>query len=327
MPPPVSDWVTNRGTGNSLTYNTPAPFTSAFQLGPQITDQLKVADHYIFSVDSVAGTCQCYQNGVAVSATATNMFNAFLGTSIQNPCPQGYEGTYWGNFFPDGAQLSEVYFSATPSFYDLSIPANLAKFVTSRNSIPVPVALGSNGQIPTGSSAGAYYTLMGTDISSNYAPYLLQSIGVQILSTSPNGPVTTDQGGFSPLNYRYFVVSFWAGSLGVIDPSNNNNGLYPFYAAPEGNINFVDNFNTKPLSVGNFMFVLSNNPSYFKKTLVFSTQYYPPLSNSVITQSYAFQYPLASDGGGGGGSSPNITPQGIYVLTKRGRDGNAEGTR
>jgi hypothetical protein len=68
------------------------------------------------------------------------------------------------NFFR--GKLGAVWFNT--SYIDLSVPANLAKFVTGTGINAAPVDLGATGQLPTGTSPLVYLPMYGNDAGRNY---------------------------------------------------------------------------------------------------------------------------------------------------------------
>lgn len=63
-------------------------------------------------------------------------------------------------------RLGAVWFNT--SYIDLSVPANLAKFVTGTGINAKPVDLGATGELPTGSSPFIYLPMYGNDAGRNY---------------------------------------------------------------------------------------------------------------------------------------------------------------
>lgn len=124
-----------------------------------------------------------YINGVAATVTwntyTNDNMNLSYGTTLKIGCR--YDDT---NFY-DG-QLSNFYLDQ--SYVDLSVAANLAKFVTGTGINAKPVSLGANGELPTGSSPLIYLPLYGNSpgVNKGTAGDFTAGAGSNIGSRGPN---------------------------------------------------------------------------------------------------------------------------------------------
>ena len=106
-----------------------------------------------------------YLNGVLQTptwGTYTNTDIDFLPTGTPS-CTVG-RATTSGSFL-DG-RLGALWFNT--SYIDLSVAANLAKFVTGTGIDAKPVDLGANGELPTGTSPIIYLPMYGNNAGKNY---------------------------------------------------------------------------------------------------------------------------------------------------------------
>lgn len=100
-------------------------------------------------------------NGQAVAATWSTYTNDnidFTHTTYQ-------VGRYSTNQYLNG-RLGALWFNT--SYIDLSVPDNLAKFVTGTGIDAKPVDLGANGELPTGTSPLIYLPMYGNNAGKNY---------------------------------------------------------------------------------------------------------------------------------------------------------------
>lgn len=106
-----------------------------------------------------------YINGVADNATwATYTDDSIDFTVTTTPA---YNIGKWigGSAFTNG-RLGEVFFHT--SYIDLSVPDNLAKFVTGTGIDAKPVDLGANGELPLGVQPLIYLPMYGNNAGKNY---------------------------------------------------------------------------------------------------------------------------------------------------------------
>jgi hypothetical protein len=172
--------------GSSVTFGAEENPTTGGTLIDYVTVPVsapKMLNHFCMSFDTVSGQVQLYVNGQPVSVPWV------AGAS--------YPGAMGGNpnatFGVNGNDLADLYINPLASFYDLSIPSNLAKFITPAGN---PVSLGSNGQTPTGSIPLAFHSF-GQDNSAIIGQQSNRPQGV-----SMGGSRYSLVGGGSPLPYR-----------------------------------------------------------------------------------------------------------------------------
>jgi hypothetical protein len=118
------------------------------------------------SIDlSSTSTRHVYINGQSVSPTWTNYSNDTIQFYIAavpryrvgaNQTPSGYVN----------GGLGALWFNT--SYIDLSVPSNLAKFVTGTGINAKPVDLGASGELPTGTSPLIYLPMYGNNAGKNY---------------------------------------------------------------------------------------------------------------------------------------------------------------
>lgn len=102
--------------------------------------------HFIVSVDSVNHRAQCYVNGKACAIVSANWYDSGMMAS-----PATVVGGY-PNYVSIGSSTvsscwADAVWALPSSFYDLSVPANLASFIDSSGN---PVFLGAHGELPFG---------------------------------------------------------------------------------------------------------------------------------------------------------------------------------
>lgn len=100
-----------------------------------------------------------YTNSTINFAPATNPRISVGASTRLSPGGGGVDSYYSGN-------IGAIYLST--SYIDLSVPANLAKFVTGTGINASPVDLGATGQLPTGTSPLVYLPLYGNNAGRNY---------------------------------------------------------------------------------------------------------------------------------------------------------------
>lgn len=107
-----------------------------------------------------------YINGVDYTSTVT--WTTYLATSILNFSYSLFNTTV-------GSSGTSLYFNGrigalwfNNSYIDLSVAANLAKFVTGTGIDAKPVDLGANGELPTGTSPLIYLPMYGNNAGKNY---------------------------------------------------------------------------------------------------------------------------------------------------------------
>ncbi len=118
----------------------------------------------VFSVDmSNTANRSVYING----QSATTSWSAYIDTNLHLTYSGSGGGYYVGllSAFFNG-RLGHLYFDT--SYIDLSVPANLAKFVTGTGIDAKPVDLGANGELPTGTAPLIYLPMFGNNAGKNY---------------------------------------------------------------------------------------------------------------------------------------------------------------
>jgi hypothetical protein len=129
---------------------------------------LVIGRTYILSMSvdlSNSSNRHAYLNGAALSMTWSTYVSGNIDLAITTS-PRYYVaasenlGTYY-----DG-RLGNVFFHT--SYIDLSVPANLAKFVTGTGIDAKPVDLGANGELPFGTAPLIYLPMYGNNAGKNY---------------------------------------------------------------------------------------------------------------------------------------------------------------
>lgn len=116
----------------------------------------------VFSIDSTdSSKCVCYVNGVA----ATRTVNTFLNQTMELASGVAYLGYYARNASYYAITCGSLWFNT--SYIDLTVQANREKFVTGTGINAMPVSLGTNGELPTGSSPLIYLPLLATSAGKN----------------------------------------------------------------------------------------------------------------------------------------------------------------
>jgi hypothetical protein len=139
-------WPWDFSFSNNGTFFLGIPSASQFAWWSYPTSALDGgAVHVVLSVDLATQQFQAYVNGVAATQTSNDM----TSTSFPN---QSYS-PYW-LFSPTSGNaalcVGDLYLGWGTSFFDLSIAANLAKFINPTTKYPV--YLGATGQLPTGTA-------------------------------------------------------------------------------------------------------------------------------------------------------------------------------
>lgn len=117
-----------------------------------------------------------YINGQAVTMTWTTYNNSALSYTGNYSFNVGGQNNGSGsatNIFL--GQIGDLWFNT--SYIDLSVPANLSKFVTGTGIDAKPVDLGATGELPTGSTPYIYLPLIGQNNSALKVTANLGSIG------------------------------------------------------------------------------------------------------------------------------------------------------
>ncbi len=104
-----------------------------------------------------------YCNGEAASVTWATYTNGSVNFS-GNQVVVGARADGVSNFF--NGRLGNVFFDT--KYIDLSVAANLAKFVTGTGIDAKPVSLGANGELPTGTAPLIYLPMYGNNAGKNY---------------------------------------------------------------------------------------------------------------------------------------------------------------
>jgi hypothetical protein len=198
-----------------------------------------------------------YVNGQAASVTWSTYTVGgsidFVG-SANNGVAVGYDAAAAGGNYFNG-KIGAVWFNT--SYIDLSVPANLAKFVTGTGINATPVDLGATGQLPTGTSPLIYLPLYGNNAGRNYGtggnftvnsgPYT----GARgpnefwgnwaVMSNAPTGnnALFRNTGVVGVANSKTFTLSF---AVNLTSRPNNSGFLY--FIGTAGNIAFFVSFDT-----------------------------------------------------------------------------------
>jgi hypothetical protein len=121
-----------------------------------------------FSVDfRSSSTRTVYLNGEPLSGTWSSYSNSDVPFT-NTPYRVGVRSDSLTGYF--NGRIGRVYLSASSNtgYIDLSVPANLAKFVSGTGINAAPVDLGATGQLPTGTSPQLYLPMYGNDAGKNY---------------------------------------------------------------------------------------------------------------------------------------------------------------
>lgn len=166
---------------NYLPDNTPTPLVAW-----TITAAPQSVNHFLISIDSVAQTYQCYVNGHACPIFVAGANVPGNMTNVSDPINVfQIAGSLNTGSVPINVPITEFWLGDTASFFDLTNPANVAKFY---GGAETPVYLGINGEIPTGSAPPLYFTdrLLG-------APARLNMDNVVVTSLTTESPCTVAQ--------------------------------------------------------------------------------------------------------------------------------------
>jgi hypothetical protein len=121
-----------------------------------------------FSVDfRSSSTRTVYLNGEPLSGTWSSYSNSTVPFT-NTPYRVGVRSDALIGYF--NGRIGRVYLGASSNtgYIDLSVPANLAKFVTGTGINATPVDLGATGQLPTGTSPQLYLPMYGNNAGKNY---------------------------------------------------------------------------------------------------------------------------------------------------------------
>lgn len=140
-------------TGSVLLVNATVDITGGFVVGRNYTVTI--------SIDTTNSSKRhVYVNGTAATVT----WSTYTSGSI-----------YFAQTWRIGREATTPYFNGrlgalwfNTSYIDLSVPANLAKFVTGTGIDAKPVDLGANGELPTGTSPLIYLPMYGNNAGKNY---------------------------------------------------------------------------------------------------------------------------------------------------------------
>ena len=145
-------------------YNSSATkiFGIAIDTNSQINNGRNCTVVISFDLSDVAKR-HCYLNGISVSS-----YDAYSDQSIDFACASPTWGI--GINLPDGRKSSHtvgnIFFDT--KYIDLSVPANLAKFVQGTGIDAKPVDLGANGEKPFGTPPLIYLPMYGNNAGKNY---------------------------------------------------------------------------------------------------------------------------------------------------------------
>ena len=173
---------------------------------------------------------------IAVNGVLTATWNTYNTAGSIGPHTGGTTMYVGGNnsFFP--GQIGGLYYAQ--AYIDLTVAANLAKFVTGTGIDAKPMGLGATGELPTGTSALVYLPLYGNAVGKNYG-----TGGNFNMPTFPSSRGPNEFWGnwarqnLSGYSYRTsalvgaststaFTFSAWAN---FTDPYNNSNTLLNFH--------------------------------------------------------------------------------------------------
>lgn len=101
-------------------------------------------------------------NGVSQTLTTTTFIDGLINFA-GNRC--NISKSAFGSDYVNG-RLGNVFFDT--KYIDLSVPANLAKFVTGTGIDAKPVDLGANGELPFGTAPLIYLPMYGNNVGKNY---------------------------------------------------------------------------------------------------------------------------------------------------------------
>ncbi|MGZ3773305.1 MAG: LamG-like jellyroll fold domain-containing protein [Pseudobdellovibrionaceae bacterium] len=156
--------------------------------------------HLVFSLDtSNSSNRQVYINGVAKTVTWSGTFDG--GNVSCSDINAQAVGAWPGGGGKFTGKIGDIYLNKT--YIDLSVAANLEKFVTGTGVSAMPVSLGASGELPTGSTPVIYLPMFANNSGAN-----LGTIGDFTVNGGPligaRGPsefwgncaVTTSTGGY-----------------------------------------------------------------------------------------------------------------------------------
>jgi hypothetical protein len=107
----------------------------------------------------------CYVNGTSVAMTWSPYTNSDIDFAVaSSPVTRVGVSSSTANYF--NGKLGALWFNT--SYIDLSVAANLAKFVSGTGINAAPVDLGATGELPTGTSPLIYLPMYGNNAGKNY---------------------------------------------------------------------------------------------------------------------------------------------------------------
>jgi hypothetical protein len=110
--------------------------------------------------------CRAYLNGVAATMSISR-FTTGQSLPVLSKASIGVSTNFSGSFYNRySGKLGALWFN--PTYVDLSVADNLAKFVTGTGIDAKPVDLGANGELPTGTSPLIYLPMYGNNAGKNY---------------------------------------------------------------------------------------------------------------------------------------------------------------
>lgn len=192
-------------------------------------------------------------NGNPLSLTWATYTNDYIFFNQASNSPITSAGRCRSFYF--NGRLGDVWFDT--SYIDLSIPANLAKFVTGTGIDAKPVDLGANGELPLGVQPLIYLPMYGNNAGKNY--------GTGGDFTVNSGPYTGARG---PNEFWGNKADF-DGSTGWLKKSTQLTGLVDsktvsmsFWFSPDGSGGNMEWFNFSITATATtYRFVVSRNSS------------------------------------------------------------------
>lgn len=143
-----------------------------------------------------------YVNGTSVSVTWSTYTNSDINFAITTT-PRYNVGADSTNAASYNGKIGALWFNT--SYIDLSVPANLAKFVTGTGIDAKPVDIGASGELPTGTSPLIYLPMYGNNAGKNY--------GTGGVFSAISGPYTGARG----------PNEFWGNKARGDNPDGSNN--------------------------------------------------------------------------------------------------------
>jgi hypothetical protein len=214
-------------TSNKLRIQGWNPATSQ-RLSYTSTTTFVVGRNYVitFSIDLASVSSRgVYINGALDTGTYATYINDVIDLTMAT---NAIGRTAWtaSNYF--NGRLGAVWFNT--SYIDLSVPANLAKFVTGTGINAAPVDLGATGELPTGTSPLIYLPMYGNNAGRNY--------GTGGDFTVNSGPYTGARG---PNEFWGNIAALNGGGTlrrtTALSVANSNKFSLVFYIYPSTNLN------------------------------------------------------------------------------------------